>query len=96
MNRSTSAGIPAASALGGHDGDDAGVAVHAGGAAAHRLDQADAVPGDLAGAGPAAELPGDLGELRGPGSAERVAAGQQAAARVDRLGAVAGGMTGRG
>lgn len=39
------------------------------------------MPPDLAGAGLAAQLPGDLGELGGAGGAERVTAGEQAAAR---------------
>ena len=39
------------------------------------------MPPHLAGAGPAAQLPGDLGELGGAGGAERVTAGEQAAAR---------------
>ncbi len=67
--------------------DHAAVAVDAGRAAAHRLDQPGAGALDLALAGLAAQLPDDLGDLREAGRAERVAAGEQAAGRVDRLGA---------
>ena len=69
--------------VGGHDGSaaEADVVLQRGG---------DAV--DLTLVGGAAQLPGELGALRQPGGAQRMALGDQAARRVDHPAAAVGGV----